>query len=224
MAIVYQEQEDGKKLHLSGDGRCDTPGFSAKYCHYTLMLDDPKEIIHTELLQVNKRLTQENKNTCYYCCCENYYSIQVSIQLYSTEAGSSVAMEPLGFKRGMKEIMGDGLDIEVMTTDRSTSIRTIMREEFPNVQHEFDIWHTAKGMYFLPSLYTHNETSPILQPSPFTNHVQSFAAQSDLYIADKRMGFGCTLQKNTTNVVRGPNLCYIYSFRFEEEDTEERSN
>ncbi|XP_030233960.1 uncharacterized protein LOC115559293 [Gadus morhua] len=146
MAIVYLEQEDGKKLHLSGDGRCDTPGFSAKNCHYTFMLDDTKEIIHTELLQVNKRLTLENKNICYYCCCENYYSIQVSIQLYSTEAGSSVAMEPLGFKRGMKEIMGDGLDIEVMTTDRSTSIRTIMREEFPNVQHEFDIWHTAKGL------------------------------------------------------------------------------
>ncbi|XP_056433403.1 uncharacterized protein LOC130371601 [Gadus chalcogrammus] len=115
MARVYLEQEDGKKLHLSGDGRCDTPGFSAKYCHYTLMLDDTKEIIHTELLQ-------------------------------STEAGSSVAMEPLGFKRGMKEIMGDGLDIEVMTTDRSTLICKIMREEFPNVQHEFDIWHTAKGL------------------------------------------------------------------------------
>ena len=61
MAIVYLEQEDGKKLHLSGDGRCDTPGFSAKNCHYTFMLDDTKEIIHTELLQVNKRLTLENK-------------------------------------------------------------------------------------------------------------------------------------------------------------------
>ncbi|CAL8378146.1 unnamed protein product [Gadus morhua 'NCC'] len=46
-----QRKEDGKKLHLSGDGRCDTPGFSAKNCHYTFMLDDTKEIIHTELLQ-----------------------------------------------------------------------------------------------------------------------------------------------------------------------------
>ena len=87
MAIVYQEQEDGKKLHLSGDGRCDTPGFSAKYCHYTLMLDDTKEIIHTELLQVNKRLTLENKNICYYCCWEkllfnssNYSTLFSSLQ------------------------------------------------------------------------------------------------------------------------------------------------
>ncbi|XP_073713017.1 uncharacterized protein [Misgurnus anguillicaudatus] len=53
LARVYLEQEDGKRLHLTGDGRCDTPGFSAKYCHYTFMLDDTKEILHTELVQVN---------------------------------------------------------------------------------------------------------------------------------------------------------------------------
>jgi len=25
------------QLHLSGDGRCDNPGYSVKYCMYTLM-------------------------------------------------------------------------------------------------------------------------------------------------------------------------------------------
>ncbi|KAK7119691.1 hypothetical protein R3I94_021499 [Phoxinus phoxinus] len=29
----------------------DSPGFNAKYCHYTFMLDDTKEILHTELVQ-----------------------------------------------------------------------------------------------------------------------------------------------------------------------------
>ncbi|XP_051965218.1 uncharacterized protein LOC127631208 [Xyrauchen texanus] len=114
LARVFLEQEDGKRLHLTGDGRCDTPGFSAKYCHYTFMLDDTKEMLHTELVQV-------------------------------TEATSSVTMEPLAFKRGMTELMDQGLDVEVMATDRSTSIQKIMREQFPNVQHQFDIWHTAKG-------------------------------------------------------------------------------
>lgn len=52
LARVYLEQEDGKRPHLSGDGRCDSPGFNAKYCHYTFMLDDTKEILHTELVQV----------------------------------------------------------------------------------------------------------------------------------------------------------------------------
>ena len=62
LARVYLEQQDGKRLHLTGDGRCDTPSFTAKYCHYTLMYDDTEEILHTELLQVNKILTVENNN------------------------------------------------------------------------------------------------------------------------------------------------------------------
>ena len=57
-------------------------------------------------------------------------------------------MEPMGFRRGMNDLLDTGLDVEVMATDRSTSIQKIMREEFPHVQHEFDIWHTAKGMFF----------------------------------------------------------------------------
>ena len=52
LAEVYLKQEDGKKPHLAGDGRCDSPGFNAKYCHYTFMLDETKEILHTELVQV----------------------------------------------------------------------------------------------------------------------------------------------------------------------------
>jgi len=57
-------------------------------------------------------------------------------------------MEPLGFKRGMNDLLDMGIDVEVMATNHSTSIQKIMREDFTNVQHEFDIWQTAKGMYF----------------------------------------------------------------------------
>jgi len=52
LARVYLEQEDGKRPHLAGNGRCDSPGFKAKYCHYTFMLEDTKEILHQELVQV----------------------------------------------------------------------------------------------------------------------------------------------------------------------------
>jgi len=54
LARVYLEQMDGKRPHLSGDDRCDSPGFNAKYCHYTFMLDSTKEILHTELVQVRQ--------------------------------------------------------------------------------------------------------------------------------------------------------------------------
>lgn len=54
LARVCLEQMEGKRPHLCGDGRCDSPGFNAKYCHYTFMLDSTKEILHTELVQVRR--------------------------------------------------------------------------------------------------------------------------------------------------------------------------
>ncbi|KAL7396810.1 hypothetical protein ABVT39_012062 [Epinephelus coioides] len=63
-----------------------------------------------------------------------------------TQAKSSVAMEPLGFKNGLRILLDEGLDIKVITTDRHPSIRKIMRESYPEIKHEFDPWHTAKGI------------------------------------------------------------------------------
>ena len=41
---VLQAQE----LVLCGDGRCDSPGTSAKYCTYTLMESNTNLIVHSE--------------------------------------------------------------------------------------------------------------------------------------------------------------------------------
>ena len=35
-AYLLQQQAD-EGIHLSGDGRCDSPGYSAKYCTYSIM-------------------------------------------------------------------------------------------------------------------------------------------------------------------------------------------
>lgn len=66
LARVYLEQEDGKRLHLTGDGRCDTPGFSAKYCHYTFMLDDTPHRTGAGKININssKIIIMENYR-CY---------------------------------------------------------------------------------------------------------------------------------------------------------------
>ncbi|XP_065129116.2 uncharacterized protein [Paramisgurnus dabryanus] len=103
------------EVHLSGDGRSDSPGFSAKYNTYSLMDDTTDKIAHFELVQV-------------------------------TEASSSTAMEPIGFKRGLNHILEKGIKVDVLTTDRSPSIRKIMRVEYPFIHHEFDIWHVVKGL------------------------------------------------------------------------------
>ncbi|XP_051578294.1 uncharacterized protein LOC127454857 isoform X2 [Myxocyprinus asiaticus] len=105
-----------KGVHLSGDGRSDSPGFSAKYNTYSLMDDTTDQIVHFELVQV-------------------------------AEASSSVAMEPIGFKRGLNKLLDQGIKIEVMTTDRSPSLMKIMQVDYPDIHHEFDIWHVVKGFF-----------------------------------------------------------------------------
>jgi hypothetical protein len=44
----------GQCLAISGDGRCDSPGFSAKYCTYTIMVQDTGEILHFQVVQVTE--------------------------------------------------------------------------------------------------------------------------------------------------------------------------
>ncbi|XP_063077476.1 uncharacterized protein LOC134467554 [Engraulis encrasicolus] len=113
---VMQLKADGNAIELSGDARSDSPGHSSKYSTYSFQLLSTNEIIHFELLQV-------------------------------TEASSSVAMEPQGFRRGLNGLLyTEGLSIDLIATDRSPSIRKIMREEFPQIRHEFDPWHVAKGI------------------------------------------------------------------------------
>uniref|UniRef100_A0A671R2S6 Uncharacterized protein n=1 Tax=Sinocyclocheilus anshuiensis TaxID=1608454 RepID=A0A671R2S6_9TELE len=54
--------------------------------------------------------------------------------------------ETIGLKRGLTKILENGIKVDVLTTDRSPSIRKIMRVDYPFIQHEFDIWHVAKGL------------------------------------------------------------------------------
>lgn len=81
-----------------------------------------------------------------------------------TEASSSVAMESEGFRRGLNQLLyTEGLNIDLIATDRSPSIRKIMREEFEQIQNEFDPWHVAKGTYSHKRLSIIADTSSILR-------------------------------------------------------------
>lgn len=64
--VMYKEQQEKlleglrtqnilkKGVHLSGDGRNDSPGFSAKYCTYSIMDDSTNQVVHYELVQVTE--------------------------------------------------------------------------------------------------------------------------------------------------------------------------
>lgn len=60
-------------------------------------------------------------------------------------AGSSPAMEFLGFKNCMGYLLGCGVVISTLITDRHASIRKYMREQLKNIRHYFDLWHIKKS-------------------------------------------------------------------------------
>ena len=72
VAKLWQEQHDalieslkGKSLVLAGDGRNDSPGYSAQYCSYSLMDVSSKAIAGLEVLKD--------------CVCAHVFSISVSM-------------------------------------------------------------------------------------------------------------------------------------------------
>ena len=51
---IMDRVKTDETIHLCGDGRCDSPGFSAKYGTYSFMDDMTKEIIHFDLVHVSR--------------------------------------------------------------------------------------------------------------------------------------------------------------------------
>ncbi len=57
---------------------------------------------------------------------------------------SSVALEVEGCFEGITELKHHGAEIEVFGTDCSTSVSKLMRETFPEILHEHDVYHIEK--------------------------------------------------------------------------------
>ena len=54
-------------------------------------------------------------------------------------------MEKEGLQRLIEFLKGEGLQIDVLVTDRHKQINKWIRETHPEVKHYYDIWHVAKG-------------------------------------------------------------------------------
>ena len=55
-------------------------------------------------------------------------------------------MEVEGLKRGLNHLLyTEQLGVDLLTTDRSPSVRKVMREHYRIVTHEFDPWHLCKS-------------------------------------------------------------------------------
>ncbi|XP_068100789.1 uncharacterized protein [Hyperolius riggenbachi] len=63
-----------------------------------------------------------------------------------TKYSSSAAMEKIGFHKCMTRAVENKLNIVHFATDHHSSVRKSMREDFPDINHQFDVWHFAKSI------------------------------------------------------------------------------
>ena len=121
---------------LAGDGRCDSPGNSAKFCTYSLMDTGTNKILHAET--VDKR--------------------EVHLQ--------SPNMEREGILRALNFLLGKlhgSVTVDEVITDASSSVRTVLgmyvyvlmhlfisalfsATHFPDIHHSMDVWHKSKKL------------------------------------------------------------------------------
>ncbi|KAL1423496.1 hypothetical protein MTO96_000024 [Rhipicephalus appendiculatus] len=120
---VWEEHQErlltqlrSNNLQLAGDGRCDSPGHSAKYLTYSFLCPDSGNIIHTEQVHVKE----------------------------SEQVKASATMEKEGLIRGLKFLSDHGMTVKSLTTDRHPGIKKYMRLQCPGIGHYYDVWHVGK--------------------------------------------------------------------------------
>ena len=101
---------------LSGDGRCDSPGYSAKYGTYSLMDNATGFIIDYSLVQVTETGTS------------------VGMEKEGLRRSLATVIGDLN------------LSVATLATDRHCQIAAFMRMEYPSINHQFDVWHLAKSV------------------------------------------------------------------------------
>ncbi|KAH6946031.1 hypothetical protein HPB50_011274 [Hyalomma asiaticum] len=106
-------------IHLAGDGRCDSPGFSAKYMTYSFVEAKSSKVIHFVQVQLG-----ENK-----------------------DVQTSNAMEKYSLIKGLELLKAKDIEIVSLTTDRHPGIIKHMRTNEQGIDHKFDTWDVAKSKY-----------------------------------------------------------------------------
>lgn len=72
----------------------------------------------------------------------------IDVQLVqSNEVKNSYGMELEGLKRALHHLQEEGMTISDLVTDRHSQVKKFMRTECPSINHWFDVWHVAKGVY-----------------------------------------------------------------------------
>ena len=63
-----------------------------------------------------------------------------------TEVKNSYWMEVEGMKRCLHNLGDHGVEISTLATDRHPSIRKTLADDYPQIRHEYDLWHIVKSL------------------------------------------------------------------------------
>ncbi|XP_067949443.1 uncharacterized protein [Watersipora subatra] len=118
-SIVASQDEE---ICLSGDGRFDSPGHSARYCTYTFL----EPVISTLPLKTTGLVTHSS-----------------SLEMATTT--SATAAEKQIFVSLLNEATTD-LSVKVLTTDGHLGIAKHMRQNVHGITHNQDVWHWTKNL------------------------------------------------------------------------------
>uniref|UniRef100_A0A8C5MFU6 THAP-type domain-containing protein n=1 Tax=Leptobrachium leishanense TaxID=445787 RepID=A0A8C5MFU6_9ANUR len=97
--------------------------------------------------------------------------VDVSVTRVS-ERTSSVAMERKAFRRTLNNILNDGIEVLYIATDRHPSIQKVMREEYSDMEHQFDVRHYTKTLNKKLCALARKRNNKALEPwvSPITRY------------------------------------------------------
>ncbi|XP_064455590.1 uncharacterized protein LOC135366697 isoform X2 [Ornithodoros turicata] len=108
----------GQEVHVSGAGRCDSPGVTAKFMTYTVHVEELNKILH---------------------------SVQVHLD-QSDEVLQSVSVQKEGLLRCLSFLKEQGIKAKSLTTDCHPSVQKYMEAHEPHIDHFFDVWHISKRL------------------------------------------------------------------------------
>lgn len=88
-------------------------------------------------------------------CIQTIMEIKLLLLPYfqRNQAGSSPAMEFMGFKQCMDYLLGCGVLMTTFISDRHTTIASHMKKVLTKIVHYFDIWHLKKSKLLIKDYF-----------------------------------------------------------------------
>ena len=111
---VVLELRNKAAVKITGDGRCDSPGHSAKYGTYSVMDSESGKVVDFNVVQVT----------------------EVSSSNAMEREGFVRCVD------GLEK--NDKIGISCITTDRHVSITSTMAKRYKHIKHQYDVWHLSK--------------------------------------------------------------------------------